>query len=162
MGQNAKLSWQERAANRAALHTRREDLLPVHIEKVTGSIPSIPTIQCSQTGHFVGCSKEAVSVGISPVSSPDFPSLWTSAVSRADSPVSASKNSVPGSWISRGNATGQATFDRCSDEIRSGTRAKSSYRPDAYCIFGVPRSARRQSPSPTRSRQASDSLGQSH
>jgi len=62
------------------------------------------TIQSSQTAHFVGDSKEVVSAGISPVSSPDFPSLRTSAVSRADfwPPVSASKNSVPGSWISRG------------------------------------------------------------
>jgi hypothetical protein len=64
----------------------------------------VSTIQSSQTAHFVGDSKEAVSVGISSVSSPEFPSLWTSAVSRADfwPAVSASKNSVPGSWISRG------------------------------------------------------------
>jgi hypothetical protein len=33
------------------------------------------TIQSSQTAHFVGDSKEAVSAGISPVSSPDFVSL---------------------------------------------------------------------------------------
>jgi hypothetical protein len=53
---------------------------------------------------FVGDSKETVSAGILPVSSPGFLSLWTSAVSRADfwPPVSASKNSVPGSLISRG------------------------------------------------------------
>ncbi len=56
------------------------------------------TIQSSQTAHFVGDSKEAVSAGISPVSSPGFLSPWTSAVFRADfwPPVSASKNSVPG------------------------------------------------------------------
>jgi hypothetical protein len=70
---------------------------------VGSSVPSVSTIQSSQTAHFAGDSKEAVSAGISPVSSPDFLSLWTSAVSRADfwPPVSASKNSVPGSWISR-------------------------------------------------------------
>ncbi len=71
---------------------------------VGSSVPSVSTIQSSQTAHFVGDSKDAVSAGISSVSSPDFLSLWTSAVSRADfwPPVSASKNSVPGSWISRG------------------------------------------------------------
>src|SRR5882672_7945638 len=71
---------------------------------VGSSVPSVSTIQSSQTAHFVGDFKEVVSAGISPVSSPDFPSLRTSAVSRADfwPPVSASKNSVPGSWISSG------------------------------------------------------------
>jgi hypothetical protein len=70
----------------------------------TGSyLTAHTTIQSSQTAHFVVDSKEAVFAGISPVSSPNFPSLWTSAVSRADfwPPVSASKNSVPDGWISR-------------------------------------------------------------
>ena len=66
-------------------------------------VQMISTIQSSQTAHFVGDSKEAASAGISAVSSLDFLSLRTSAVSRAGfwPPVSASRNSVPGSWISR-------------------------------------------------------------
>src|SRR5258708_1213604 len=62
------------------------------------------TIQSSRTAETVLDRKEAVSARISPVSSPDFPSLCTLAVSRADfwPPVSASKNSVRGRWIARG------------------------------------------------------------
>jgi hypothetical protein len=61
--------------------------------------PATYTIRETMPDNLVGDSKEAVSVGISTVSSPDFLSLRTSAVSRADlwPPVSASKNSVPGS-----------------------------------------------------------------
>ena len=72
----------------------------------------LPWIQ--DVAHFVGDSKDAVSAGISSVSSPDFLSLWTSPVSRADfwPPVSASKNSVPGSWISRGQKTVRRIGDR--------------------------------------------------
>jgi len=96
------------------------------------------TIQSSQTAHFVGDFKETASAGISPVSSPDFLSLWTSAVSRANfwPPVSASKNSVPGSWISRGKGPfrglelGDSETQKCrfcSDEIRCEEREQNRH-----------------------------------
>jgi hypothetical protein len=43
------------------------DFCRVKLQGITGSIPVAP-----QTAHFVGDSKEAVSAGISPVSSPTF------------------------------------------------------------------------------------------
>jgi hypothetical protein len=99
------------------------------IQRETGShLTAHTTIQSSRTAETVVDRKEAVSAGISPVSSPDFLSLWTSAVSRANfwPPVSASKNSVPGTWISRGKGpfrgleigdSGRQKCRFCSDEI---------------------------------------------
>jgi hypothetical protein len=83
------------------------------------------TTQSSQTAHFVGDSKEAVSAGISTVSSPGFLSLWTSAVSRADfwPPVSASKNSVPGKL----DFEGQRPFGGL--EIGDSWRQKCRFEP---------------------------------
>jgi hypothetical protein len=105
---------------------------------VASLCPSASTIQSSQTAHFVGDSKEAVSAGISPVSSPDFLSLWTSAVSRANfwPPVSASKNSVPATWISRGKGpfrgleigdSGRQKCRFCSDEIGREERKRNRH-----------------------------------
>jgi hypothetical protein len=117
----------------------------------TGShLTAHTTIESSQTAHFVGDSKKAVSAGISPVSSPDILSLWTSAVSGADfwPPVSASKNSVPGSGISRG----KGLFGGWKSGILGGKNAVSS-RGRNYCGFN-PRASncRLQSAGASRSR----------
>jgi hypothetical protein len=50
----------------------------------------------------------------------------------------------------------------CSDEIGREERERNRHIDLTRTAFFYTRSVRRQSPSPTRSRQASDSLGQSH
>ena len=63
----------------------------------------------------------------------------------------------------KSNAARQATFDLCSDEIPCEERERNRHIDLTHtAFFGVPRFARRQSPSPIRSRQASDGFGQSH
>jgi hypothetical protein len=90
------------------------------------------TIQPSQTGHFVGDSKEAVFVGISPVSSPDFRSLWTSAVSRADFWPAVAASKIPFRAARFRGAKGRSAAWKSG--ISGGKNAVSSHGPD-YCEF---------------------------